>query len=132
MPKLYFIDSGICTRLQGHQEQSPILNTPQAGHLFESLVYSEIIKTKLNFQLAFELFYWRTKEHEEIDFILIEVKLSAHHLRTFKIPEALTRIKNKIQKCYVVASGESHKIDSNTDCIPIKNLCAYLNQVNSL
>lgn len=134
MPKLYFLDAGICARLQGHQEMAPILNTPQAGHLFESLVYSEIIKTKQNFLLDYEVFYWRTKEKEEIDFIietpqqftLIEVKLSANSLKPFKTPEALSKLKAKVKKCFVVASGERYKIDDETDCVPIKDLVAYL------
>lgn len=49
MPKVYFLDVGICARLQSHQEANSILMSPHAGHLFESLVLSEIIKTKQNF-----------------------------------------------------------------------------------
>lgn len=46
MPKVYFLDVGICARLQSHQEANTILMSPHAGHLFESLILSEIIKTK--------------------------------------------------------------------------------------
>lgn len=134
MPKFYFLDIGICVRLQGHQEIVPILNTPQAGHLFESLVYCEIVKAKQNFLLDYDVFYWRTKEKEEIDFViettqqftLIEVKLSAKSLKHFKTPETLSKLKPKIRKCFVVVTGERNKIDEEAECIPIKDLGMYL------
>ncbi len=33
-PKVYFLDSGLATRLQGHLDQGTILGAPQAGALF--------------------------------------------------------------------------------------------------
>lgn len=136
MPKLYFLDVGICTRLQSHQEASSILMSPHAGHLFETLVYSEIIKTKQNFSLQFEVFFWRTKDQEEIDFVieeqdrftLIEVKLGSGAAKSFKTPEALRKLKPKIRKCIVTAGGEKRKIDADTDCLPIWDLCKYLTE----
>lgn len=43
-PKLYFMDTGLAVRLQGWQERTPLLTSPQAGALFETLVFSEILK----------------------------------------------------------------------------------------
>lgn len=134
MPKLYFLDVGICTRLQSHQEMNTILMSPQAGHLFESLVFSEIIKTKQNFSLQFEVFFWRTKDQEEVDFvieeknqfILLEVKLSSGAAKSFKTPEALQKLKPKIRKCIVTTAGEKRKLDAETECIPIALLGNYL------
>lgn len=134
MPKVYFLDVGICARLQSHQEMSSILMTPQAGHLFESLVYSEIIKTKQNFALEYDIHFWRTKEKVEIDFLvenqnsitLIEAKLSSGAAKSFKTPEELKKIKSKIRKCVVTAAGVAHKIDPETDCVPIGELGSYL------
>lgn len=134
MPKIYFLDSGICARLQSHQEVSSLLTSPHAGHLFESLVYSEIIKTKLNFSREYNIFFWRTKDQEEIDFLieeidsitLIEVKLGSGSAKSFKTPETLKKIKPKIRKCIVTAAGVAHRIDAETDCIPIWGLQDYL------
>ena len=136
MPKLYFLDVGICTRLQSHQEASSILLSPQAGHLFETLVYSEIIKAKQNLSLQYDVFFWRTKDQEEIDFVieeqnrftLIEVKLGSGSAHTFRTPEALGKLKSKVRKCVVTAAGERRKIDADTDCLPIWDLCKYLSQ----
>lgn len=43
-PKFYFMDTGLAVRLQGWQEKTPVLTSPQAGALFETLVFAEIIK----------------------------------------------------------------------------------------
>jgi predicted AAA+ superfamily ATPase len=85
-PKLYFIDTGLACRLQGWTSSEAMLTSPQQGHLFETLVFSEILKTKQNYLLDWNVFHWRTKDGEEIDFLLelgsenfcfIESKVSA-------------------------------------------------------
>lgn len=84
-PKAYFIDTGLACRLQGWTSPEPIMTSPQQGFLFENLVFSELYKTISNYQLDWEIFHWRSKDKEEIDFLIqkgvndflfIEVKLS--------------------------------------------------------
>lgn len=88
-PKLYFLDTGLATRLQGWQESFPLFNSPQIGALFETLVFAEIIKFIRNHQKNWSLFFWRTKEGEEVDFVLktddgrthgFEVKLAIQNI----------------------------------------------------
>jgi predicted AAA+ superfamily ATPase len=69
-PKIYFIDTGLACRLQGWGSAEPILTSPQQGHLFENLVFSEIFKMNINFQLGIKIFHWRSRDGEEIDFLL--------------------------------------------------------------
>jgi len=136
MPKIYFLDVGLCVRLQAHQEPQTILHTPLAGHLFETLVYSEIIKTKQNFFLDYEVYFWRTKEKEEIDFIvlernrmtLMEVKLASGATQSFPTPPTLLKENKFIRKCYVVANGERKKLDQEIEIIPLKDLSNYLRE----
>lgn len=87
-PKVYFIDTGLACRLQGWTSSAPILTSPQQGHLFENLVFSELHKMKINLQLDWEFFHWRSKDGEEIDFLIkmdpkrflfIEAKVSSGH-----------------------------------------------------
>jgi hypothetical protein len=40
-PKVYFLDVGLAARLQGWRSLDPLLDSPQAGALFESLVFGE-------------------------------------------------------------------------------------------
>ena len=70
-PKFYFLDTGLAVRLQGWQEQTPLLISPQAGALFETLVLAEIVKFIQNYGKDWQVYVWRTKEGEEIDFLII-------------------------------------------------------------
>lgn len=69
-PKVYFIDTGLACRLQGWTSAEPILTSPQQGPLFENLVFSEIFKLNLNFNLGWQIFHWRSRDGEEIDFLI--------------------------------------------------------------
>jgi predicted AAA+ superfamily ATPase len=75
LPKIYFYDSGLMQMLWLKRLQKEVL-----GQVFETGVFSELVK-KYGRE---SVFYWRTKDRKEIDFILrikdalipIEVKLS--------------------------------------------------------
>lgn len=69
-PKIYFIDTGLACRLQGWTSAEPILTSPQQGGLFENLVFSEIFKLNLNYQLGWQIHHWRSRDGEEVDFLL--------------------------------------------------------------
>lgn len=69
-PKLYFADTGLASRLQGWSDPLPIATSPQQGALFENLVFSELWKTNLYSQLGWRIFHWRSRDQEEIDFLI--------------------------------------------------------------
>lgn len=69
-PKIYFIDTGLACRLQGWTAAAPILTSPQQGHLFENLVFAEIFKLNINYQLGWKIYHWRSRDGEEIDFLV--------------------------------------------------------------
>lgn len=69
-PKIYFIDTGLACRLQGWTSAAPISTSPQQGHLFENLVLSEILKLNFNYQLGWQIFHWRSRAGEEVDFLI--------------------------------------------------------------
>jgi predicted AAA+ superfamily ATPase len=68
--KIFINDLGLTTRLQGWLELEPLFLSPMMGHCFETLVYTEILRTKDHFNKRWNIFYWRTKHGEEIDFIV--------------------------------------------------------------
>ena len=84
MPKIFFLDTGIQQLLWLKTFPQKIL-----GSVFETVVFTELIKKghKNN------LFYWRTKDHKEIDFIIenpkeilpIEVKTNALKIKNKNI-----------------------------------------------
>lgn len=112
-PKIYFVDSGLAVRLQGWTSPEGILTSPQQGHLFENLVFSEIYKFNLNHQLGWQIFHWRTRDAEEVDFLIqmnpkdflfIEAKVSSKNLPQIdRYPEVKKVFKNKVPEallCY--------------------------------
>lgn len=110
-PKIFFIDTGLACRLQGWAAPEPILTSPQYGHLFENLVFSELYKTNINHRLGWQVYHWRTKEKHEIDFLVemspqkfvfIEAKVSAQRpLPLRNNPEIKAIFKDKIPQSFV-------------------------------
>lgn len=84
MPKIYFYDLGLRNALI--ENFQPVNNRADGGHLFESFVISEILKTNYYGDFGYKLNYWRTKQGSEMDLVLsksdgqlrgIEIKSSA-------------------------------------------------------
>ena len=85
-PKVFFLDTGLACRLQGWSEPLAMLTSPQQGQLFENLVFTEIHKASSNHALGIEVYHWRSRDGEEVDFLLslpnqkwlfVEAKVSA-------------------------------------------------------
>lgn len=136
-PKIYFVETAFCARMQGHREASAVLSIPQAGHLFENLVVAEVLKTRDHFRKDWELFFWRTKDGEEIDLVvetnttlvLAEIKLGSGLDVNVPQPEALLKTGKNIHRVAVVATGERRLQPSGVELVPLSALCEYLLEV---
>jgi hypothetical protein len=137
-PKIYFWDTGLAVRLQGWQEQAPLVTSPQAGALFETLVFSEILKFIYNYGKSWQLYFWRTKEGEEIDFLIItesgevialEAKMSTQTVWPVKLPVSFKKLFPRVQQLVLVTFGGS-TIQLSSDCltVPIVELHDFLKQ----
>jgi predicted AAA+ superfamily ATPase len=69
-PKIYFEDTGMCSRLQGWTEFAPLYTSPQFGHLVENLVLNEFCRFFINRGMKPSIFFLRSKEKEEVDFLV--------------------------------------------------------------
>lgn len=95
-PKLYFLDAGLCAYIAGWRDPNIVAASPMAGALFENAVAQEIIRYFNNRARSFELSFWRSRDGEELDFIVeadgkqfaIECKIGRPH------PDALLRKKH--------------------------------------
>lgn len=135
-PKIYFLDTGLAARLQGWQEPQPLLGSPQAGSLFETLVLSEIVKCMANFGKQWKLWFWRTKDGEEVDFLIenskgerlaLDAKLSIHGADPVRIPAALAKEMPEINEMILVTfGGLQHHLSRNCLQIPLSGLTTYL------
>jgi len=71
-PKLYFIDTALVCFLLGIKSEEHLQSHPLRGHIFESLVVTELVKKRVNNGEPINLFYWRDKTGHEIDLIVEE------------------------------------------------------------
>lgn len=87
-PKVFLTDSGVSAHILGVRNVEMLEQSKYKGELYETFVFSELLKHITNSQSVMEFFYYRTKDKKEIDFIVkrqekilaIEVK-SAHSVK---------------------------------------------------
>ncbi len=135
-PKVYFLDTGLSTRLQGWIDQTPLLASPQAGALFETLVLSEIVKCTTNFGKNWKVSLWRTKDGEEVDFILensqgkilaLEAKLSIHGAEPVSLPPTLSHTFPNLKEVTLVTfGGKKHWLSKDCLQVPLAELTGFL------
>ena len=127
--KLYFYDSGLAAYLLGIHEVGQLLNHPLKGELFETFVFSEIIKTIRHNNLKTNIFFFRDSNSKEIDFILesgtrtdlIEVKLTSTPGKTnFKNLISLKGNFEENTKSFLCYGGETNRTMYETNLIPYR------------
>ncbi|MDR3295493.1 MAG: ATP-binding protein [Clostridiales Family XIII bacterium] len=70
-PKLYFLDTGLACWLLGWNTPGQLVDGAMWGHIFESFVFAEVLKSYYNDGIvAPPLFYYRDKDKNEIDLIV--------------------------------------------------------------
>jgi len=69
-PKLYFLDPGLAAWLVGIQNAEQIEFHPMRGALFETLVVSELLKTRFHQGLTSNLFFWQDRHGREVDILI--------------------------------------------------------------
>ncbi len=137
-PKLYFMDTGLAVRLQGWRERTPLLTSPQAGALFETLVFSEILKFIQNYGKDWKIHLWRTKEGEEIDFLIttdsgdtiaLDAKMSLQTTQAIRLPESFKKLFPHVGQIVLVTFG-GHRIRLSREClaVPVAELHDFLTE----
>lgn len=73
-PKLYFMDTGLCSYLAKYPNAETLEVGALSGGIFETYVVSEIIKNFTNNGIdpKMNLYYYRDKDQKEVDLIYIE------------------------------------------------------------
>ncbi|MFT3982502.1 MAG: ATP-binding protein [Lachnospiraceae bacterium] len=90
-PKLYFLDTGLACWLLGWNTPEQLTNGAMWGHMFETFVFGEILKSYYNDGIVEPpLYYYRDKDKNEIDLVIqngntlhpIEIKTSSDPTRS--------------------------------------------------
>ena len=90
-PKIYFTEIGLASYLLGIETENQANRDPLRGNLFENLIVSEVLKSRLNANKTPQLFYMRTEKGVEVDLIVkkeddlypVEIKTSMTPNRSF-------------------------------------------------
>ena len=69
-PKLYFLDTGLCSYLCRWESPKTLENSMMSGAMLETYVISEILKSYYNLGKRPSIYYYRDKDTKEIDIIL--------------------------------------------------------------
>ena len=135
-PKLYFQDTGLLCRLQGWQALDPLLTSPLVGAAFENLAFTEILKARDHGLQDWNLSYFRTKEGQEIDFIissgqqkvLLECKFASQNTQYIPTPESTKKLFGAETPIHVVTfGGELRPLKNQAFQVPILKLKQFLN-----
>jgi len=114
MPKLYFLDTGLLCYLCGIDSEAVLERHPMRGECFENLVYCELLKTLSLNPLLGRIYFYRTHDGTEVDFIVerglmklgIEVKLSEPTRSTARRHLKAILDQQLVQKTLLIHGGD--------------------------
>jgi predicted AAA+ superfamily ATPase len=140
-PKIYFLDTGLAACLQGWRTSPPLVASPQAGPLFETLVLGELVRARDHRGLPLSLHFWRTKEGEEVDFLVempgaagprwiaIEAKFAIQRVDPIGVPRSLAAALPDVDAIWIVTpGGEEVRLSPTSIQIPIRRLTGRLSE----
>lgn len=125
-PKLYFLDTGLCSWLAGCDDAESLLRSNLSGAMLETWVYGQLLRRYTNAGIQPRLYYFRDLNGAEVDFVLeknrclypMEVKQSNRPVPSdlkgvAKIPTGDLELKPGIIFCTVT------KADTLTDGVTV-------------
>ncbi|MGR3318633.1 MAG: ATP-binding protein [Candidatus Anammoxibacter sp.] len=131
-PKLYFLDTGLVCYLTGWHNAEVASRGAMAGNLLENYVIAEIIKSYWHRGLEAPIWFWRTKEGDEVDLIIeedgklfpVEIKMS---MRPDKdMISGILRLKkicDKVSHASVICLAENqYPFNKDIDIIPVSHI----------
>ncbi|MCL2445903.1 MAG: ATP-binding protein [Oscillospiraceae bacterium] len=108
-PKLYFLDTGLACWLLGWNTPEQLVNGAMWGHIFESFVFAEVLKSYYNDGIVKpSLFYYRDKDKNEID-LLIE---DGDTLYPVEIKTTSDPVKSMVKSFRCIANIPNKKVGS--------------------
>ena len=128
-PKLYFLDTGLCSYLTEWTSPETLEAGAMSGAIFETYVFTELLKSYWHRGLQPVVYYYRDKDGKEIDFVIeqnqklypIEVKKAATPRKDWiKSFNVLRKLKKDIGSGAVVCMiDQMLPIDENNSAVPV-------------
>lgn len=130
-PKLYFYDTGLAAWLLNIQDAGHLSVHPARSSLLESLVVSELLKSRFNRGLVSNLFFWRDNTGTEVDIIaekgnkLIPVEVKSGQTVTQDYFAGLNKwgkISGGSAKPYLVYGGDESMVRAGVNVISWRDM----------
>jgi predicted AAA+ superfamily ATPase len=131
-PKLYFLDTGLCTYLTGWSSSETLEAGAMSGAILETWIVGELLKSYYHNGRQAPFFYYRDKDKKEIDLLIVrddiiyplDFKKSASadkkDIRHFSV---LGRLKKKVGPGGLISLGRKLiPLTENVLAIPVKAL----------
>lgn len=137
-PKIYFEDTALATRFQGWTDFEPLFLSPAFGPLIENLALSEITRFFQNRGERPEIFFLRTKEKVEIDFLIRLPNQKCVVAEVKATPEDLTRnqlalldaIEETVVARWILSPRGGPRL-ANTECVAFSEIWKRLDELVS-
>jgi hypothetical protein len=131
-PKMYFLDTGLCSFLTGWDSPKTLEAGAMNGAIFETYVFTEILKTYWNNGKNPNIYFYRDKDQREIDFVFeyngmlypVEVKKTATpSLSNIKSFSAIENLKKPVgQGALICLYKELFPLNKNVMLIPVSSI----------
>ncbi|NLE34998.1 MAG: ATP-binding protein [Bacteroidales bacterium] len=131
-PKLYFYDTGLVCALLGINSENQVRTYHLKGALFENLIITDLVKSKLHKGVNPRFFFWQNKTKQEIDLIIdnpqgpvpFEIKsgmtMNEYYFTNLKYWQKLTG--EKPENMSVIYGGDTNLKTSSGNYISWKKL----------
>ena len=132
-PKLYFMDTGLCSYLCKWPTAEMLKDGPMGGAFFETYVISEIIKSFFNYGMepSQYLYYYRDIDKKEVDLLLVkngsiypvEIKKGISPNKPTKNFKVLEKYKMPIKRGMIIDNAEKIRaLNDNAFVFPVSLL----------
>lgn len=114
-PKLYFLDAGLAAYIAGWREPRTLATSPMSGAFFENAIFAELVRFFSNRAKSFDICFWRSRDGEEIDFIVevgerrfaVECKVGTPSLKSLAKAKRLEEL--QLSNAYVTTLTALHR-----------------------
>lgn len=134
-PKIYFTEVGLAVYLLGIETENQANRDPLRGNLFENLIVSEVLKSRLNANKNPNIFYMRTAKGVEVDLIVkIENNLFPYEIKTSMTPNKtfsrhllyFVEAEDYAKEPKIIYAGDSYPKFNGVEYVNYKQLEKYL------
>jgi predicted AAA+ superfamily ATPase len=121
---MYFLDTGLACFLLGWNTSTQLANGAAWGHIFESFIFAEILKSYYNAGKASpQIFYYRDTDKNEIDLLIKDGDvLHPIEIKTTSDPtKSMVSAFKQIEKIPDMKIGEGAVICLAKEVLPLKD-----------